>query len=207
MAGQTTNYLFDYPTSTDYVKDGATAIQTLADDVDAAMFSALKGKKAGMVLLQTQTPTAAGSVTFDNVFSATYRHYSLILDCTTTASTAIALQLRTSGLSTIATNYANQRLVAGGTSVSAARNTTVASFTMLGTLSTTATSVRTNIYSPFLAQATQFDQNGIWTSDGTQIEYVPYVGAHTLATSYAGIILTTGSGTMTGSVSLYGWNI
>ena len=35
MAGTTTNFGFDYPTSTDYVKDGATAIQGLADDVDA----------------------------------------------------------------------------------------------------------------------------------------------------------------------------
>jgi hypothetical protein len=35
MAGTTTNFGFDYPTSTDYVKDGATAIQALADDVDA----------------------------------------------------------------------------------------------------------------------------------------------------------------------------
>jgi hypothetical protein len=35
MAGTTTNFGFDYPTSTDYVKDGATAIQELADDVDA----------------------------------------------------------------------------------------------------------------------------------------------------------------------------
>jgi len=34
MAGTTTNFGFDYPTSTDYVKDGATAIQALADDVD-----------------------------------------------------------------------------------------------------------------------------------------------------------------------------
>ena len=35
MAGTTTNFGFDYPTSTDYVKDGATAIQGLANDVDA----------------------------------------------------------------------------------------------------------------------------------------------------------------------------
>jgi len=35
MAGTTSNFGFDYPTSTDYVKDGATAIQGLADDVDA----------------------------------------------------------------------------------------------------------------------------------------------------------------------------
>ena len=47
MAGQTTNYLFDYPTSTDYVKDGATAIQTLATDVDTTLFTALGGAYPG----------------------------------------------------------------------------------------------------------------------------------------------------------------
>lgn len=34
MAGTTTNFAFPYPTSTDYVKDGATAIQNLATSID-----------------------------------------------------------------------------------------------------------------------------------------------------------------------------
>jgi hypothetical protein len=34
MATTTPNFGFDVPTSTDYVKDGATAIETLGDDID-----------------------------------------------------------------------------------------------------------------------------------------------------------------------------
>lgn len=39
MAGTTTNYALDYPTSTDLVRNGATAIQTLATDVDTLLSS------------------------------------------------------------------------------------------------------------------------------------------------------------------------
>ena len=39
MAGTTTNYALDYPTSTDLVRNGATAIQTLATDVDTLLVS------------------------------------------------------------------------------------------------------------------------------------------------------------------------
>ena len=35
MAGTTANYGFPYPTNTDYVRNGATAIQSLADGLDA----------------------------------------------------------------------------------------------------------------------------------------------------------------------------
>jgi len=37
MAGATTNYSIDYPTSTDLVRNGATAMQTLATDVDTLL--------------------------------------------------------------------------------------------------------------------------------------------------------------------------
>lgn len=54
MAGTTTNNGWDYPTSTDYVKDGATAIQTLATDIDTST-----GK--GLIAWQSYTPTIGGA--------------------------------------------------------------------------------------------------------------------------------------------------
>jgi hypothetical protein len=39
MAGTTTNFAIPYPSSTDYVTDGATAMRSLADQVDAVMTS------------------------------------------------------------------------------------------------------------------------------------------------------------------------
>jgi hypothetical protein len=79
MAGQTTNYLFDYPTSTDYVKDGATAIETLADDVDATLFTALGGAYPGLRLIKKQTVgTAVSTVSVTSAFSATYDNYLIL---------------------------------------------------------------------------------------------------------------------------------
>jgi hypothetical protein len=54
MAGTTTNNGWDYPTSTDYVKDGATAIQTLADDIDTSVGT-------GLLTWTSYTPTLAGT--------------------------------------------------------------------------------------------------------------------------------------------------
>jgi hypothetical protein len=47
MAGTTTNFAIPYPSSTDYVTDGATAMKSLADQVDAAMFT---GSSSGNLL-------------------------------------------------------------------------------------------------------------------------------------------------------------
>lgn len=63
MAGTTTNNGWDYPTSTDLVKDGALNIQTLAQDIDTST-----GK--GLIAWQAYTPTltnvtlGTGSVSF-----------------------------------------------------------------------------------------------------------------------------------------------
>ena len=52
MATTTTNYGWDIPQSTDLVKDGATAIATLGQDIDTA-FVGLKGGSTGQVLSKT----------------------------------------------------------------------------------------------------------------------------------------------------------
>jgi hypothetical protein len=52
MATTTTNYGWDIPTSTDLVKDGATAIATLGQDIDTS-FVGLKGGTTGQVLSKT----------------------------------------------------------------------------------------------------------------------------------------------------------
>jgi hypothetical protein len=72
MATTTPNYGWTVPTSTDLVKDGATAIETLGDAIDASMNTALGTKKAGMVLLNTTSFSAVSSVSSaSTVFSLT----------------------------------------------------------------------------------------------------------------------------------------
>ena len=49
MATTTPNFGWSVPTSTDLVKDGATAIETLGDSIDASLLD-LKGGTSGQVL-------------------------------------------------------------------------------------------------------------------------------------------------------------
>jgi hypothetical protein len=48
MAGTTTNFAIPYPSSTDYVTDGATAMKSIADQVDAVLFT---GSSSGNLLI------------------------------------------------------------------------------------------------------------------------------------------------------------
>jgi hypothetical protein len=76
MATTTPNYGWTVPTSTDLVKDGATAIETLGDAIDASMNTALGTKKAGMVLLNTTSFSGVASVSIPtDTFTSTYDNY------------------------------------------------------------------------------------------------------------------------------------
>lgn len=80
MAGTTTNYGWTYPTSTDLVKDGATAMQTLATNVDTTLFTALGGAYPGLRLIKKQTiGSAVTSVTITGAFSAAYDNYKIVI--------------------------------------------------------------------------------------------------------------------------------
>jgi hypothetical protein len=62
MATTTPNYGWDVPTSTDYVKDGASAIETLGDDIDATLYGLVGANtKVGMQLLSTTTLSGAST--------------------------------------------------------------------------------------------------------------------------------------------------
>lgn len=64
MAGTTTNNGWTYPTSTDYVKDGATAIQTLATGIDTSTGNGLKAWTAYTPTLTGITLGSGGTSTF-----------------------------------------------------------------------------------------------------------------------------------------------
>ena len=78
MATTTTNYGWDIPQSTDLVKDGATAIATLGEDIDTSIYTALGGNKSGLVLLNTTSFSGVASHSVSNFVSATYSNYKIV---------------------------------------------------------------------------------------------------------------------------------
>lgn len=80
MATVTPNYNWSVPTSTDYVAQGAVAIETLGDSVDATLFTALGGAYPGLRLVKKQViGSAVSQVVVTDAFSATYPNYKIIV--------------------------------------------------------------------------------------------------------------------------------
>jgi hypothetical protein len=203
MAGQTTNYLFDYPTSTDYVKDGATAIETLADDVDATLFTALGGAYPGLRLVKKQTiGTAVSSVTVTDAFSATYDAYKIIV-AGGAGSTSNGLTLKLGASTTTYFEFLvfgsyGSNVVGGGNN-----NGTVGSFQWAGGYDTNAIYFNVELQNPFLAKFTRFGSSQAYLGTG-QTGYDQ--GYHGTAASYTDFTLTATGGNLTGgTIYVYGF--
>ena len=197
MAGTTTIMGLPYPTSTDLVKDGATAIESLADDLDI---------KTGLVLVKSQTiGTAVASVTVTDAFSAKYEAYKIIITGGTAGSDVdLYLQLRTS--TTTSTTGYYSTLVYGtyagvGPTLFGVNNG--AQWTNAGGASGTQMQMDVELLNPYLARSTQIRSQIIRSTLAGMS-----VGYHNVNTSYVSFVVTPSSGTMTGGkIRVYGYNL
>lgn len=197
MATTTPNYGWPVPTSTDYVKDGATAIEALGDAIDATVFGLGGG---GLTLVKTQTVgTAVSTVTVTSAFSATYDNYLITYQGGTSSATdAIYMQLG----ATVTGYYWN---IVGNTWSATASNaggTSASGFSYVGgTSSTNGPNVVVTVQSPFLAKRTVTQSQYVETSGG----YTSH-GMLNNTTSYTSFLLAPNTGTLTGgTIRVYGF--
>jgi hypothetical protein len=206
MATTTPNYGWDVPTSTDYVAQGAVAIETLGDDIDASLFSITGGKNVGHVHLNTTTFSGVSAVNVDSVFTSAYQNYKVVLNFTASsipAGAGIAWRGRTAG-STIATGiYFSQYVRGTGATVNAFTGGDAA---IGGISSTYPTYVQMEfgLFSPQLAQVTTSMSPNLYT-DGAGGGNVQLIAAWANGTNqFDGINIYPTSGTITGTVRIYG---
>jgi hypothetical protein len=205
MATTTPNYGWDVPTSTDYVKDGATAIETLGDDIDASLFSITSGKNVGLVHLNTTTFTTASFVNVDNVFTSAYQNYKIILNITASSisgGVGITWRGRTAG-SNITSTYGSQYL-RGTASTASAFTGSTASFGGVASGFPTYVQMEATLFSPQLAQVTTSNCPNLYVDSGGQ-GYTQLISAwHTGTNQFDGINIYPDSGTFTGTLRIYG---
>jgi hypothetical protein len=208
MATTTTNYGWDIPQSTDLVKDGATAIALLGQDIDTSMNTALAGKKAGMVLLNTTSFSAVASQSINDVFSSTYTNYRIVGKATFTAIASFRMRLRVSGADdTNAVYSAGYTYVdpAGGSGGNGGSNQT--SFFLNADANTNETSFCMDIFYPNVVDETRLSYQTNWSGYGTGALYFNAGGAtFKNTTAFTGFTLLPSTSTITGDVSVYGYN-
>ena len=204
----TTNYGWTTPDDTALVKDGASAIRTLGSSIDTSLNNALGTKKAGLVLLNTTSFSAVASQSVNDVFSATYDNYKIIIAGTNASSDSFNFRLRVSGTDSTGSDYwyAQSFIVSnsGTQSATIGENQTSFNFQEFGQAGALADIEIANV---FKAQATMLTYNvssSRGTSAGAQRAFMG-TGSHEQATSYTGFTFFSPVN-MTGSVSVYGYN-
>jgi hypothetical protein len=206
MATTTPNYGWDVPTSTDYVKDGATAIETLGDDIDASLFSITSGKNVGLVHINTTSFSAQSTVSLNNVFTTAFDNYRIIFEASgSTTSQNVGARLRVAGADNTASTYNQQIGEFSGSSAAGFRENNANIWTRISTVNSTSPVLATmDIASPALSRfTTQTGTRQVEPTTSTQIQLVGSAFANT--TVFDGISFIVGTGTMTGTVRVYGY--
>lgn len=150
--------------------------------------------------------TAVSSISIDGCFSAAYDHYLVMRDLLgSVAGMDLNTRLRVASVDASGANYRNQTLGASSTGVSGSRTTGATSYAaLLGTLQDTSFGFsQTWISNPFAAVRTTAWANLSYDAGGNITMY-SLVHEHDLTTSYDGFTVIPASGTITGTIYVYG---
>ena len=159
----------------------------------------------GLTLINTTSFSAVATQSFNNVFNATYDNYRILLVGNASGAVGVTLRLRAAGSDVSTNTYSWQESVANGTgNVTCTRVTSTSSFN-IGAMSSGAKHfTQIEIASPFLAQDTNLETKSMYNNTNPIVYF--YGGFNSNSTSYDGFTLIPASGTITGTVSVYGYN-
>ena len=219
MATTTTNFGWDIPQSTDLVKDGATAIAALGQDIDTA-FVDFKGGTTGQVLKKTSgtdldvewgaasgdfvkiastSYSAVSSQAFDSVFSSTYRAYIVEIRETSSTNNLFTIRYRASGATDSTSNYNYQRAEFNSTTVSASRSLSNDSYGLFAFTSQNHV-VDLLFVDPYGSNSNKGIHARVFS--GAEMSYMS--GKFNTTTSFDGFIIIANTGTITGTCTIWG---
>jgi hypothetical protein len=193
---------------------------TLFHSLGIVAYSGVSAAAPGMVLMKptsiaysgtSATLGANGQVTFSAVtslslngcFTADFDNYVISFRSLTASSNiTIVTRLRASGSDNSTSNYADQYLVAGGTTVSAARTTGATYAGIVESSATQRSGATIYMYGPALAQPTAYRSINI--SGASSAYLAEFAGTHNVSSSFDGITFQSGAIGVTGALQVYG---
>lgn len=193
-----------YPSSTDLVKDGATAMQNLATQVD---------NKSGLILLSTTSFSAVASVSLPaNTFTTTYSKYLIRGSITSSGGgDSVNARLRASGTDNSSANYNWQYIFSQSTTLNSV-NTSAGSTTVWNQMFGYTNGANKSYFDIELHYPAQ---TGI-TVGKTHFSSLPasnntitntiYTYGTTVTTAYDSLTAIAASGTISGTISVYALN-
>ena len=163
---------------------------------------------SGLTLISSTSFTTSSGHSVNSCFSATYANYRLVwtVSAFSASNVDFLLRLRVSGTDAT-TNYVSQLLIGAATTAEAQLNTSGTDDWTIGSGSTNNAYLQSgsiDMFNPYAASATQLNSlmNGYY---GANNRIIASNCINTNATSYDGITLLAGSGTITGTLRIYGY--
>ena len=157
----------------------------------------------GFVKITASTFTGQSAVTFDNVFTSTYRNYKLFFTGRGTSSVGIRYVWRASGSDITASNYQNQYVDFQNTTTTPSRfNGAYGELPVVHNGFRSAADV--TIFEPQVATFTQVIGTTIDTTSSTETNFRLRGGFYNASTQMDGIKLYPSSGTIDGTIIIYG---
>lgn len=152
----------------------------------------------GLVLVASQSFSAVSSVSVNNCFTATYSGHLIRIKLTNSTSGYVDMRLRVSGVNA-ATAYTRQYISATGATVTGSSVGTT-EWSLDGNAFSGAALLEVRLEDAAAASATYMHAH-TWT---VQPRTTVLGGSHTTATAYDGFSLYPNTGTITGTVRVYG---
>jgi hypothetical protein len=206
--GNTANNNWPYPESTDLVKDGATAIENLADAIDTTLGVYSPATPMG-VHLSTVSFSAVASQSINDVFSTTYDNYKVILnlDSASSALHDTYFRLRVGGADLSSGTYNGSAALASTGGVVASYSTTRTGWQLASETIAAGCQIFMELGNPFRTTGKHTAYWNTWGVASGNDSLKLFNGQVAAGTSYTGFsIVNIGTGTITGSVSVYGYS-
>ncbi len=160
----------------------------------------------GLVLLNTTSFSAVASQSFNNVFSATYDNYRILWKGNASTTVGVKLRLRAAGSDITSGNYFYEELVANGSSISGSRASTQTAVALGAMSNNFKHFIQTELASPFLAEETVYESKSSYNNTTSTHLFYDLAGFISTTSSADGFTLFPDSGTISGTVSVYGYN-
>jgi hypothetical protein len=197
LASEVTNLSSYYTSAQVDILDAPTGLKLLVPT------SVAVGSGTGTVgSTGTVTFTGASSVSLNGVFTSTYDDYFLTIASSGGSAVDMRMRLRAAGVDESSSNYARQRFNCFSTSGDSERSTAQTSVDFGSAVSSKSNIILT-LFKPKVAETTTFIST--CTINVSSPQFLLYSGGLNNSTSYDSLTIFPASGTITGTVSVYGY--
>ena len=156
---------------------------------------------AGLDLIVTQSFSAVSSVSVNNCFSSTYQNYRVLIDIDSSSALATTtIRMRAAGSDDSTSNYRTVGIYQDWATTMNGEAITAWQQWALGT-NDGQLNYGIEVHDPQRAFRTTL----FWSSAGSTRVGTAYIGRHDAATQFDGLSVLRTSGTITGSLSIYGY--